>query len=129
MVTPLPQQEFLHQDPLEEAHPAEAAEPAWEMTREMFATLTECIQRQYVHEAQIYQLAKRLWPNEPLMEEEDLSYPLMKAALEKEWEQWEIDNPEYTRGGHTVHPTTVKSEELLKVQPDWRKGLKITNKL
>lgn len=120
-VNPLLQPNFMQEDPIQEAHPEEDIEPAWIMMRGMFGTLSKRIQRQYVHEATIYELGRRLWPNEPPMEEEDLSFPLIKAALEKEWEQWELDNPEEKRASYTVHPTKVKSKELMEGQQEWRK--------
>lgn len=91
------------------------------MTHKMFQSLNQIIRRYYLREVKIYELGKILRPNELPMEEETLSFLLMKSALAREWEQRELDNLEHTtRIGYHIHLTKVQSKELMDGKPKWQ---------
>lgn len=99
----------------------EQLDPEWDFSKEFFEDLTMSAKDMYLHEATIKKLARKLWPNLRRLDNLELSAPLIKAKLEMEWEQWELDNPEITRAGYNVSMDKLRTREMLEGQPDWRR--------
>jgi len=93
----------------------------WEFGREFFEDLTVNVKDLYAYEATVRKLARKLWPNIHKKDDMTLSGPEIFVKIGMEWEQWEYDHPEHTRGGYNINPEVLLSKEMMENQPEWQK--------
>ena len=91
----------------------------WLITKDFFSDLQERARNMYLYEREMYELSK-LIPKEQFPRDSlQMDSARIRAKIEKDWADYEFQNPEQTRAGYTK-PKTMYDKSLWDNQPAWR---------
>lgn len=96
------------------------ADYQWQITREYFMDLEERAKRMYNYEREVYELTKLIPQEHTPADILRLDSARLRAKIEKDWAEWELQYPEQVRSGY-VKPPSRADKSLWEVQPGWRK--------
>ena len=91
----------------------------WKITKEYFLDLQEKAREMYLYEREMYELS-RLIPHEEFPKDFlQMDSARIRAKIEKDWADYEFQNPEPTRAGYT-QPKSMYDKSLWENQMTWR---------
>ena len=91
----------------------------WLITKDFFSDLQERARNMYIYKREIFELS-RLIPKEQFPRDSlQMDSARLRAKIEKDWADYEFQNPEQTRAGYNK-PKTMYDKSLWDNQPAWR---------
>ena len=91
----------------------------WLITKDYFTDLEERARKMYMYEREMFELS-RLIPKEHFSRDMmEMDKAQIRAKIEKDWADFEFENPEQTRGGY-LKPATMYNKSIWENQPAWR---------
>ena len=92
----------------------------WLITKYFFSDLQDRARNMYLYEREMYELRKLIPKEQFLRDSLQMDSARIRAKIEKDWADYEFQNPEHTRAGGYTKPKTMYDKSLWDNQPAWR---------